>query len=349
MSIHRRMAAATGSVLAFTMLSGCGGGERAVVEFNYTVNPTRGLPQGMKTIIITPASVGPATDEKWSDLVAELMNHLVNEARINYGADVIVSDRRDTQVAFDEADMAAAGLSKGGSAAGGQLQAAQGAILSNINVKVEKHRGQQRTVSGLTAWGGGGHGWGHGGGDVRTEEVETVTRSMTVQCAFKLLDTANNQVWEHYTPKTFQSTDRTHASPFFGSSQTEAELTPEDQIIGTLVERAAREFISRLLPCRMDIEAEVISSGHEASIQGVKLLRAQMWEESIGNFKMALAENPEDHQSAFGAGVACEAAGRYDEALNFYKRACVGANEPKYLEARDRVAAYGSRVISKKG
>ena len=55
--------------------------------------------------------------------------------------------------------------------------------------------------------------------------------------------------------------DKTEASPFFGSSQTEAELTPQDKIIGTLVEKAARQFISRLVPTKIDVEAEEASGG----------------------------------------------------------------------------------------
>ncbi len=340
---NRRIVFALG-LLAVTALAGCGGGEKAFVEFSYVVEPTRGLPPGMKTIIIQPASLGPNTDPKWSDLVAEVMQTLVNEARINYGAEVMVSDRRDTQISFDEADLAAAGMSTGQAGSGGVLDAAQGAILSNINVKVEKHVGKQRTISGLSGSAYGGRHWGGGGGSVRTQEVETVTRNMTVQASFKLLDAGNNRVWEHYTPKTFQGTDKTEASPFFGSSQTEAELTPQDKIIGTLVEKAARQFISRLVPCTIIAEAEVVSSGHEASVNGVKMLRAEMYAEALGNFKMALAENPDDHCSSFGAGVASEATGQYGNALKYYKRACAGAAEPKYVVARDRVKDYGTRV-----
>ncbi len=330
-------------LLCVAVLAGCAG-EKAFVEYTYVVEPSRGLPPGMKTITIVPAKVGPNTDPKWSDLCATVMQSLVNESRNDFGTDVEVSDRRDTQVTFDESDLAAAGMSTAQGGSGGQLMAAQGAILSNINVKIEKHVGKKRTLAGMKLWGGGGHGWGHGGGDFRTEEVETVTRNMTVQTAFKLVDTANNKVWEHYVPKTFRATDRTKASPIFGSSKTEAELTPQDALIGALVEKGARDFISRLMPCRIDVEAEVISSGNKNCVQGVKLLRAEAFEEALSMFKMALTEKPNDHQAAFGAGVACEASGHYDQALRYYKQACAGKENPTYREARDRMKTYGSRV-----
>ncbi|MCH9019806.1 MAG: hypothetical protein IIA73_05535 [Proteobacteria bacterium] len=60
---------------------------------------------------------------------------------------------------------------------------------------------------------------------------------MTVQTDFRLIDTADNRVWEQHSPRPFRSTDRTKASPIFGSSSTEADLTPQDAIIATLVER----------------------------------------------------------------------------------------------------------------
>ncbi len=333
-----------GGVLCLVALAGCAAKERAFVEFSYVVKPSRGLPMGMRNIAIMPAKVGPATDPKWSDLCVNIMQTLVNESRTEFGADVEVSDRRDTQVTFDEADLAAAGMSTRQGGSGGKLLEAQGVILSNINVKVEKHVGRQRTLSGISLAGGGGHGWGAGGGSVQTREVETVTRSMTVQTAFKLVDAGNNKVWEHYTPKTFLATDRTKASPIFGSSRTEADLTPQDEIIGALVEKGAREFISRLMPCRINVEAAAVSSSNKACIQGVRLLRAEAFDEALSNFKIAMMKNPNDHQAAFGAGAACEASGRYEEARKYYNRACGGQDDPKYRQARDRIKAYGDRI-----
>ncbi len=342
MQIRNHAMALVSGLLCVSVLTGCAT-ERAHVSFSYMVDAERGLPPGMKTIAITPANVGPTTEPKWSDMCVTIMQTLVNESR-RLGTDVTVSDRRDTQVTFDEADLAAAGMSTASGGSGGKLLAADGVILSNINVKVEKHIGKQRTLAGLSLSGWGGHGWGGGGTDVRTEEVDTVSRTMTVQSEFKLIDTADNRVWEHYSPNTYTGTDKTKASPIFGSSRTEAELTPQDTIIATLIERAAREFISRLMPCRIDVDAVVVSSNNKHCVQGVKMLRGEMYDEAVSMFKTAWVANSDDHRAAYGAGVACEASGRYDEALRFYKRACAGADSARYREARDRMKAYGHRA-----
>ncbi|MEK7732095.1 MAG: hypothetical protein AAB363_09605, partial [Planctomycetota bacterium] len=203
-------------------VTGCASKETAAVSFSYVVEKEKGLPPGMKTIAIMPAKIGETTDPKWSDLSTTVVAALINESRGKYGTEVTVTERRDTKAVFEEADLAAAGMStkKGGS--GGELIGADGYLLSNINVKVEKHVGKQRTLSGLDIAGWGGHRSGGGRVNAETEEVETVTRNMTVQTEFKLIDSANGRVWEHFSPKTYRATDRTKASPIFGSSKTEA-------------------------------------------------------------------------------------------------------------------------------
>lgn len=341
----RVMLAAAGLFIS----TGCQSIERAPVSFSYAVEAERGLPPGMTVLTVMPAKLGPTTDAKWSDLCATTIQQLINESRNRLGTAVTVSDRRDTQVTFDEADLEAAGMSTKRGGSGGKLLAAQGAILSNINVKVEKHIGRQRTISGIDIGAFKGRDYygrrtrgGHGA--IETQEIETVTRTMTVQIDFRLIDTSNNQVWVQSEPVTYTGTDRTRASAFFGSSRTEAELTPQDRIILGLVERAARQFVSRIMPCRIDVRAVVVSSGHADCIEGTRLLRGELYDEAVFRFQAALAADSSDHRAAYGAGVACEASGRYDDALRYYRRANAGADREDYREALDRVKNYGHRV-----
>ena len=328
---------------SLTVFTGCASKEMASVSFSYVVEKEKGLPPGMKTIAIMPAKVGETTDPKWQELSTTVLASLINESRSKFGTEVTVTERRDAKAVFDEGDMKAAGMAtgKGGDT---KLIGAEGLLLSNINVKVEKHVGKQRTLSGLDLGGYGGHGWGGGNVNAQTEEVETVTRNMTVQTEFKLIDSANGRVWEHFSPKTYSATDRTKASPIFGSSKTEAELTPQDQIIGALVERGAREFVSQLMPCRIDVETEVESSGNKNCVEGVKLMRAEAYREAISAFQAAIAEDSNDHRAAYGAGVACEATGQFEAGLKYYNKACAGENNRTYADARDRMKTYGSRM-----
>ncbi|MCO6436157.1 MAG: hypothetical protein J5J06_03625 [Phycisphaerae bacterium] len=342
--IARRWIGVSVVLLGVSSLTGCASKERAFVSYSYVVEPSKGLPQGMNTLYIAPAKIGPTTDEKWSELSANILRSLVNESRSDFGTPIEISDRRDTQVTFDEADLQAAGMSDRRGGQPGKLLGADGAILSYVDVKITLTKGKQRTLSDLGLFGGGGHGYGAGGADIRTSEVETVTRNMTVQTSFKLVDTANNKVWEHYLPTTFTATDRTKASPIFGSSKTEAELTPSDKIIATLVEQGARQFVSRLMRCRIQVDENVSSSGNENCRQGVRLLRAEAWGSALDQFKLALAADPGDDRAAFGAGVALEAEGRPGEALRYYQQALQYSDRAQYREARERVKAYEGRV-----
>ena len=53
-----------------------------------------------------------------------------------------------------------------------------------------------------------------------------------------------------------------------------------------------------------------------------------------------------DHRAAFGAGLACEALGRYEKALRFYNRALAERDRLAYASARDRVKTYGGRAAA---
>jgi len=332
------------SVVGVSLFSGCGSSERAFVSFSYVVQPSRGLPDGMNTIYIEPAKVGPSTDPKWSDICATSLRSLVQESISQFDTHIELTDRRDTQATFDEADLAAAGMSTGNARSGGQLQAANGVIYSNVNVKVTLDKGKQRTLSGLSLSGVRGRHYGGGSTDIRTSEVDTVSRHLTVQMEYKLLDTANNKTWATYSPPPYSASDRTQASAIFGSSQTEAALTPTDEIIAGLVERSAREFVSQLMKCRINVREEILSSRNESCVRGVKMLRAEAYEDAMSFFKVALAENPEDARAAFGAGVTSEASGRYSDALRYYNRACAEKLDGQYTRARDRVKAYANRT-----
>jgi hypothetical protein len=331
-----------GFVLFAAGISGCAT-EQALVQFSYVVEPTKKLPPGMETISIEPATLGPNTDPKWSDLSVRIIESLVHESRTRFGTPVTIADRRDTDRVFRERDMKDAGMSKGKAGTGGQLMDIQGTIASDINVKVEKSIGRDRTISGIDLSGFRGRRSGGGSVAIDTEEVETVTRTLTVQTEFRLLDAADGSVWDQYTTR-HTGTEKTEASPIFGRSMTEAELTPQDQIIGTLVERGAREFVSRHMPCRIEVTEEVEASTNANCARGVQLLRAEQFEEALSLFKAARAENPNDHRAAFGAGVACEAMGRLEEAQKYYNDALTGDDNPAYMEARDRVKAFVGRA-----
>lgn len=341
--MKNRMVSVVGAGLIGALLSGCAS-QSARVEFRYVVNAGKGLPPGMNTIYVAPADVGPNTDPRWSDLTATILKSLVQESRDQFGTQVAITDRRDTRGVFEEADLKAAGMSTQEGGGGGRLDAADGRILSNINIKVEIREKKESTLDITNIAGFGGHGSGGGNVDFQTREVTGYQRTMTVQTEFKLLDNATNRVWS-LKAGTYTATDETRpASPLYGSSRGLGDLPPEDQIIADLVDMGAREFVSDLMACRINVSAYIRSSGSEECANGVRMLRAGAWREALASFQAALARNGRDHRAAFGAGLACEAMGDGERALGYYRQALAGADDPQYAAARARMETFGSRI-----
>jgi len=322
----------------------CSSRESHVVEISYTLEPSKALPVGLTSIAVLPAELGPATDPKWSQLASNVVINLLHEANAYSDVQLTIVAREETKKIVAEADLAAAGLIQSDRpGADAVLHEIEGIVVSRIDVKVETHRGSERTIDSInfSALSGDKH---HRSGPLfNTSEVETISRTMTVHSSFKLIDSKTGKEWESSVSK-HQGTDETSVSPFFGSGKTEADLTPRDRIIGTLVERGAREFVGKLVPRIISQRIKLKSSSQDDCQAGVRLMRADMYEESLARFRAALADDPSDHRALFAAGVTCELMGRYDEALRYYRLACGEDDKDEYLENKQRLAAHLDRI-----
>lgn len=336
----RRSFRALMAISAVMFVVGCAT-ERAFVTMSYVVEPSKGLPPGLNSVSIVDSKVNTVTDHKWSELAANMIQAKIQASNERFGTSLKVADRKHLSEGLAEQDLASAGVTRTRSASrGGQVMEIQGIIESEINVKVEKHRGRGTTIAGLSGWGGGK--W--GGGDIRTREVETVSRNMVVQTTFKLIDTVNNRNWITYSPKPYRQSDRTKTFFLFGSASTEADLTPRDEIIAAAVEKGVAEFVSQIVPCEFVEEVVVEASFNKNCVQGVKLLRAEEFEEAASRFKAAMADDINDHKAVYAAGVASEVTGDYKQALRFYRRAYGIRAEHRYGEARDRLKKHVNRI-----
>lgn len=324
--------------------SGCksgGGGSKeiAMVTVSYTAKPTMSLPRGMDTVAVLDSGTTNATEAKWSKMAANMISGLLGEASRKSGGKLKVADRKNLTRIMAENDLALAGLVDGANAAKAiKVLDVQGLIDSSITVKVEKHKGKGRTITAanIASW--------RWGGGIRTEEVDNVSRNITVQCTFRLQDKSNKIVVERVSP-TLRKTDKTKTSPFFGASKTEAELTPRDKIIGELVEKEVRRFIGQFLPVEIEETIQVQASKNDSCKAGVRFLAAGEYDEAIGMFKQAIAadEEGQDKHATFGMGVACEAKGSLDEALKHYRTA-VRLDADGAEKAMKRVKARASAV-----
>jgi hypothetical protein len=341
------------------MTAGCGSKETYNCTISYVLEPTSKLPEGLKNIAILDASAQiDGTEDadrakKWSKFSADLMEDMIQKASTKFGAGLTLAKREDTARVLAEKDMKAAGLVDAGTAAkAGQLLNVQALITSKLNIRVEVKQGKKSTVDITSVAAAAGYGWGGGGGTAAAREADEIARNMTVQCSFALLDAATSQALVQYAPEPFQKFDHEAPGPVFGSSKSEASLDSVDAAIGELVKQGTREFVSMFVPCEVTYKYFLQSGKAKASATGIRLLRADDYDTALQQFKAALAEVPDDHRSAFCAGVTCELKGDWDGALKYYKLAVQMPDVPKeemdkYLAAKKRVSEHKDRIRKK--
>jgi tetratricopeptide (TPR) repeat protein len=304
--------------------SGCKGGGRskevANVSVSHVTKPTQSLPRGITTVAVIDSAATDDAEAKWSKIAANMISGLLKESARASGANLKIADRQNLAKTMAENDLELAGMVSGAEAAKAtKVLKVDGLILSAIKVKVEKHVGTKRTITGTDLIASP-----YTRTPVRTQTVQKVTRNITVQCSFRLQDRANRVIFDHVSP-VLRKTDETKPSPFWGSDQTEAELTPRDKIIGELVEKEVRRFIGTFLPVKVEETIVVHASKNDACEAGVRMLAAGEYDEAIAMFNQAIAESEEgqDKYATFGLGAAHEVKGEYEKALEYYRKAVV--------------------------
>ncbi|MBI4578422.1 MAG: hypothetical protein HY718_01880 [Planctomycetes bacterium] len=190
-----------------------------------------------------------------------------------------------------------------------------------------------------------------GGLMLQTRDVEEVSRHLTVQCSFTLIDVATGQALLQYSPPPSQKRDRKSPDFWFGGLVGEKELDPVDHFIGELVEQSTREFVSMLVPVRVSYEYELVGK-HSAAEQGIRLLRGDDYAGAMSAFERDLKKHPDEHETLFAMGVVSELMGLPDQALQFYRQALASEDVEHdddevviYSAAKDRLTAHAGRIL----
>lgn len=316
------------------------------VTFSYVTQPTTSLPRGLKAVAVLDVRTKSDADRKWSKIAGNMISGLLSRAARKGDSDLKIADRRNLAKIMAERDLATTGLVEGKRATeAAKLLGIQGLIAGSITVKVEKHRGTGQTFSGINI-----RGLRQGRRDaVRVKKVGKVTRHITVQCRFSLVDATDGKIIIEHVSRPLSRTDKTKPRRFFGSSKTEAEMTPRDQIVADAIEREARTFIGLFFPVERKVSIAVRASGNDDCEDGVKLLAVGDYDEAVRMFKRAIADDDDgDKYASFAMGVACEAKGELDEAVKHYRLALRekvdGAVEAiSRVRARMKAAVAGGR------
>lgn len=335
------------------------GREEITVTTSYVIQPSKEIPEGLTTVAVLDAGTeidGSEDDDrakKWATIAADMMEHMIHESATEFKSGLTVAKRRDTTKVLAEQDLKAAGLVDAGTATkAAKLLNVQALVTSKVNVRVEVKKSKKTTFDITRVSGFGGRGWGGGSGSIGAREAEQISRNMTVQCKFSMIDAGTGEALFEYAPKPFRKTDKKKPSPIFGRSSGEGDLDPVDEYIGELVEKGTREFVSMFIPCKVEITMELRSSREDASEDGVAAMRGDDYEAAMNHFKAAVAEESDDHESVFLMGVCCELAGKWDDALKYYRKAA-GMKDlddeeiALYVSAKDRMASHKDRIRKK--
>jgi len=336
--------------------TGCAQSEKCNVTVSYVLEPSAQVPEGLNTLAILDAGVkldGSEDDDrskKWAKISADLMEAMIQDSAKKFDSGLTVSSRRQTAKVMAEKDMKMAGLVQGGAAAqAAKLLDVQALITSQLNIRVEVKKSKKTTFDITSLAGGGGHGWGWGAGTMGAREADQISRNMTLQCKYNMIDATTGEVLFDYSPKPFRKLDSKKPSPLFGRSSGEADLDPVDEYIGELVEQGTREFVSTFVPCEVTYSYELSSGDSEESAEGILAIRMDEYETALAQFKKARAEEPNDHCSVFAMGVVSEKLKDWDNALKYYRQAAGmrGLDDEeiaKYTAAKRRVAAHVDRI-----
>lgn len=357
--------------------------EKQVVTVSYVLRPDKPLPADMKTVAVMDAGVesidgvkGNQRSKKWSAIAAEMIEAMLQGPEGD--AALTVVQRRATKKILDEQDLKLAGIIESDSAAQvGRLLAVNGLIMSKIDIHVDTRKQTKETIDWTRLLGQGGlmggprrdprfrqmpggpregnpyrrprqSPLGNGPGDLPMKTIEEISRSLTVQCSFVLVDTLTGRSIVQFSPPVYQKTDKAKPNFLFGGCIEETDLDPVDLFIGELVERAARDFTGMLAPTRVSYTCEIVGRGKEGEA-AVRAIRADDFANAVRLFEASHQDDPKEDQTVFALAVTCELAGDYSRALENYRKVC---SMPKvddddlvvYLAAKDRLAIHIGRI-----
>ncbi len=317
--------------------AGCGDKPVAVVEISHSITPKEPLSEQYMHIAVYNAETAGSDEydqKKWEDMAANMIQGCLQESADAQKLPIQLVDREHVKIALAEGDMKDAGITEGGSSTSA-LSEATAIITSKVNVKVDTQttKSTKMDAMGMLSFAAGGGRGGH-----VTKEVEEEIRNITVQCQFQLKanDGSNKIIFSYSGPWAHHSEGG--SSSFFGGDSSEGDMAPRDQVIGAIVEQEIRKFLCKFVPTEIRATCRVEAGGSEASEAGVQALNADDYETALLSFENAIAEDNEEHESYFGAGVAAEKLGQLEKALRYYKQACAyEEDEPQYPAAVERV------------
>jgi len=339
--------------------------EKQVVTISYTLAPPQPLPPHIKAVAVIDAGVdsdeerADAREKKWANFAADMLEAMIQASPQPTDRRLTIVQRRATRQILAEKDLQLAGIVEADLAArAGQLLAVQALIASKIDIHIDTRKVSRTQIDwtgmlgvrrpGVVA-GPRGRVAPAGPPQFPVRQVEAVSRTLSVQCSFSLIDVATGESLLKFNTPVIQKQDKKSPDWIFGRRIQEAELDPVDHFIGELVERAATEFVSLIVPTQVRYSYEIVGKGKHGE-KGVLAIRADDYELARREFEAAHADDPERDVTVFALGVTCELLGDPRRALQYYRQAAGMEDVDEddlaiYLAAKTRLASHIDRIV----
>ncbi len=249
----------------------------------------------------------------WDDRLRAQLRTMLADAARRQGAQLIIVDREHLDERLREKDLRVIDLVPGnprdwrGRELG--IHAFVYATL-NIDTVYETQRKQSAVMNILKHTPVLGH-------YVPADPKDQVRRTMTLTGEIQLVDGATGRIWATYP--VHEQWVEVRKSRL--SDQTLIDLAPEEEQIAGALDRVARGFVGLFFPVEQRLTLRIESSRNKQARTGLRLLQAGEPADALRYFELALQQSPEDHRALFAAGIACEALGRFQQALRYYKQA----------------------------
>ncbi len=318
------------------LTAGCEKRSKAFVEVTYTEKPVLGLPEGLQTIAFIPftqaiedeAGIYSAREKKWGDVIVSSIAEKMQYYARKYDIPLKIVEREAVATIMKEKDLADAGLAEENKALQlGKLSKAQAICFGKVVIDIQTVSGKaktvrfQRTGSGLVP---------------KTEYKKRIKRTITVAATVKLIATATDKSILTFN-KRYSNTIDLKPSAILGSDASAADLSPEDDVIMTLITRIVDDFVAQLMPHEVHMRIPLAKVKSKAAKSAVKLAKVGDYDEAISLFKDAIEIKPEDHGAIYNLGVMYEVKNQPELALKYYKRAYSIKDKDLYLSAILRV------------
>ncbi len=318
------------------MTAGCKKRSKAFVEVAYTEKPALGLPEGLHTIAFIPftqaiedeAGIYTAREKKWGDVIVSSIAEKMQYYARKYDIPLKIIEREAVATIMKEKDLADAGLAEENKALQlGKLSKAQAICFGKVVIDIQTVSGKAKTVSFKKT---------SSGLVPKTEYKKRIKRTITVAATVKLVATATDKSILTFN-KRYSNTIDLKPSALLGSDASAADLSPEDDVIMTLITRIVDDFVAQLMPHEVHRRIPLAKVKSKSAKSAVKLARVGDYDEAISLLKDAIELKPQDHGAVYNLGVMYEVKNQLEKALKYYKRAYSIKDKDLYLTAILRV------------